>query len=71
MLIDEVLYAPDLFPAIKRLVDENPEPDGVWLTGSQSFPRMQNVSESLAGRVAILNLPGFAAREADRMAVNG
>ena len=66
VLIDEVQYAPELFPAIKLLVDKNSEPGGVWLTESQSFPLMKNVSESLAGRVAILNLLGFSAREADR-----
>jgi predicted AAA+ superfamily ATPase len=66
VLIDEVQYAPELFPAIKLEVDRNPVPGGVWLTGSQSFPLMQNVTESLAGRVAILNLLGFSAREADR-----
>ena len=41
-------------------------PGSVWLTGSQSFPLMKGVSESLAGRVAILNLLGFSARESDQ-----
>ena len=66
ILIDEVQYAPELFPAIKLLVDRRREPGQVWLTGSQSFPMMKGVSESLAGRVAILNLLGFTARETDR-----
>jgi predicted AAA+ superfamily ATPase len=65
VLIDEVQYAPPLFSAIKLLVDQDPTPGGVWLTGSQSFPLMKSIFESLAGRVAILNLLGFSAREAD------
>ena len=66
VLIDEVQYAPELFPAIKMQADRSPTPGGFWLTGSQSFPLMKGISESLAGRVAILNLLGFSAREADR-----
>jgi len=66
VLIDEVQYAPELFPAIKLLVDKDPMAGSVWLTGSQSFPLMKGVSESLAGRVAILNLLGFSARESDQ-----
>lgn len=66
VLIDEVQYAPELFPAIKQIVDRNRVPGDFWLTGSQSFPLMRGVSESLAGRVAILCMLGFSAREADR-----
>lgn len=66
VLIDEVQYAPELFAAIKLMVDKDPMPGRVWLTGSQSFPLMKGVSESLAGRVAILNLLGFSARESDQ-----
>jgi len=65
MLIDEVQYAPELFWAIKMEVDRNPRPGAFWLTGSQAFPLMRGLSESLAGRVAILNLLGFSSREAD------
>lgn len=36
-----------------------------WLTGSQKFPMMKDVSESLAGRVAIFNLSGFSTAEID------
>jgi predicted AAA+ superfamily ATPase len=66
VLVDEVQYAPELFPAIKQIVDRDRVPGSFWLTGSQSFILMKGVSESLAGRVAILNLLGFSAREADR-----
>lgn len=65
LLIDEIQYAPELLPYIKLLVDENRQPGMFWLTGSQPFPLMRGVSESLAGRVAVLNLLGLSAREAD------
>ncbi len=56
LLIDEVQYAPQLFPYIKIYVDQRDEPGLFWLTGSQLFPLMENVRESLAGRVAVMNL---------------
>jgi len=65
VLIDEVQYAPQLLPHIKMEVDRNPTPGRFWLTGSQHFLAMRDVTESLAGRVAILNLLGFSTREAD------
>ncbi len=63
VLIDEVQYAPDLFPFIKMLVDKEKQPGMFWLTGSQQFEMMKNVTESLAGRVAILNLQGISLAE--------
>lgn len=56
LLIDEVQYAPNLFPYIKMKVDEVKEPSMYWLTGSQQFKLMKNVQESLAGRVGIVKL---------------
>lgn len=63
VLIDEVQYAPLLFPYIKMLVDKLKKPGLVWLTGSQQFDMMKNVSESLAGRVAVLKLQGISLAE--------
>ena len=63
VLIDEVQYAPGLLPYIKVHVDNTGTPGAFWLTGSQQFHMMKNVSESLAGRVAIVNLLGFSRRE--------
>lgn len=63
VLIDEVQYAPELFPFIKMRVDQEDEPGQYWLTGSQPFALMKNVSESLAGRVAILQLQGLSEAE--------
>lgn len=69
LLIDEVQYAPNLFPFIKMRVDRSAKTGQYWLTGSQPFRLMQGVSESLAGRVAILNLQGLS--EAERYGREG
>ncbi len=63
VLIDEIQYAPGLLPHIKMAVDTRQQPGDFWLTGSQQFHLMQGVSESLAGRVGIVNLLGFSRRE--------
>ena len=66
ILIDEIQYAPQLLPLIKMAVDANRRPGMFWLTGSQQFQMMKGISETLAGRVAILNLLGFSTRERHR-----
>ena len=63
LMIDEVQYAPELFPYIKIIIDTEKKNGLFWLTGSQIFHLMKNVTESLAGRVAILNLQGFSQAE--------
>ena len=63
LLIDEIQYAPELFPYIKMAVDSVRRKGMFWLTGSQPFHLMQGVSESLAGRVAILELFGLSQSE--------
>ncbi len=65
VLIDEVQYAPELFPHIKMLVDRQPAAGDFWLTGSQQFRMMQNVAETMAGRVAVVQMLGFSLRERD------
>lgn len=62
-LIDEIQYAPELLPLIKLAIDEARTQGSFWLTGSQQFAAMQGITETLAGRVAIVNLLGFSARE--------
>ena len=63
-IIDEIQYAPTLFRDLKIKVDEERDLKGKWiLTGSQQFILMQQVSESLAGRVRILNLGSLSATE--------
>ncbi len=63
VIIDEIQYAPELLPYIKIRVDENPEKGQYFLTGSQMFHMMKNVSESLAGRVGIMTLYSLSQSE--------
>lgn len=63
LAIDEIQYAPELFIRIKQIVDESPDKGVIVLTGSQSYQLMQGVSESLAGRVGILELSSLSLRE--------
>jgi predicted AAA+ superfamily ATPase len=63
VLIDEIQYAPELLPHVKIAVDRSGEPGLFWLTGSQQFHLMRGISQSLAGRVAILQLLGLSRQE--------
>ena len=65
VLIDEVQYAPELFPYIKIIVDQRKQPGDFWLTGSQMFRMMQSVTESLAGRAGIVPMLGLSSAEID------
>ena len=56
VIIDEIQYAPSLLRHLKYRIDRKKTPGQYFLTGSQVFELMQGVSESLAGRCAILNL---------------
>lgn len=79
LIIDEFQYAPNLLSYIKMIVDKkrleefkvNDSSNGLYfLTGSQSFLSMKNVSESLAGRVGIINLYGLSTPEIFEMNPN-
>ncbi len=63
IIIDEVQYAPDLLRYIKIAVDNSVEKAMFYITGSQQFHLMKNISESLAGRIGIVNLLGLSLRE--------
>ena len=63
VFIDEAQYAPQLFPEIKMSIDRAKKKGMFFLSGSQPFEMMKNVSESLAGRIGIINLPGISLRE--------
>lgn len=66
-VLDEIQYVPSLLPHLKMRIDAEPDRLGRWvLTGSQQFGLMRDVSESLAGRVALLELPPFSAAELPR-----
>lgn len=63
VVIDEIQYVPELLSYIKSKIDQNRKP-GQWLiTGSQNFVLMPNVTESLAGRAAVLSLLPFSLAE--------
>lgn len=63
LFIDEVQYAPNLFPYIKMKVDESDKMGQYWLSGSLGFNLMKNITESLAGRVGIIKLNSFTYSE--------
>lgn len=63
VIIDEIQYAPELLPYIKIRIDKNRKKGMYYLTGSQMFRLMKDVSESLAGRVGIIQLYGFSRAE--------
>lgn len=64
VIIDEIQYAPGLLPYIKMAVDAERSKKGRYiLTGSQIFPLMAGISESLAGRAALFELLGFSYEE--------
>ena len=63
IIIDEIQYAPNLFSYIKQAVDKQKKNGLYWLTGSQKFHLMKGVYESLAGRVALVNLLGLSQSE--------
>lgn len=63
VLIDEIQKAPELLPYIKEIVDSTDQAGTVWLTGSQPFHLMKEVSESLAGRVGVIEMLGLSGAE--------
>jgi len=63
LIIDEIQYAPELLSYIKTRIDEKRKPGQWLLTGSQNFALMHNVTQSLAGRTAVLYLLPFSISE--------
>ena len=77
LILDEIQYIPELFPYLKMRIDKmryealtagEPGECLFLLSGSQAYHLMQNVSESLAGRLAIMPLQGISYREVNRVA---
>src|SRR5579864_3364456 len=68
VVFDEIQNAPELFNYVRTLIDQSPRRTGRWFfTGSQEAPLMRGVSESMAGRAAILQLLPFSIGESDRV----
>lgn len=67
VLFDEIQNVPELFGYVRTLIDRKPRKMGQWLfTGSQEAPLMQGVTESMAGRAAILQLLPLSLAETSR-----
>jgi uncharacterized protein len=70
VIIDEIQNAPELLGYIRTRIDAKPTRRGQWLlTGSQEAPLMQGVSESMAGRVAILQLLPLSTTESPKVSL--
>ncbi len=63
LIIDEVQRVPQLMSYIQVIVDEQQTPGQFIITGSQNILLMQSISQSLSGRVAIVNLLPFSIEE--------
>ena len=66
VIVDEIQRTVELFEYIKDYVDQDGTTGQFYLTGSQSYKLMQNVSESLAGRAGIIQMLGLSLREHNR-----
>lgn len=56
LILDEIQFAPELLPSLKRKVDTSDKKGQYLLTGSQQLSILKTVSESLAGRIAIIKI---------------
>lgn len=69
-IFDEVQNVPELFAYVRSRIDRKPRQTGQWiLTGSQEAPLMQGVTESMAGRAAVLRLLPFSYRETPKVSL--
>ena len=70
VILDEIQYIPQLLHYIKSAIDLDRRPGKWLLSGSQSFPLMQGVSQSLSGRVAVLSLLPLSFGESRKLGKN-
>ena len=63
LMIDEVQKCPTIFNRLKIILDNTDRHSNFFLTGSQKLQLMENVSDSLAGRISVMELPGLSLRE--------
>jgi predicted AAA+ superfamily ATPase len=70
VILDEIQNAPQLFNYVRTIIDQNPRRMGQWFfTGSQELPLMKGVTESMAGRAAILELLPMSIAESPKVDV--
>src|SRR5580692_9844590 len=68
VVFDEIQNTPELLAYVRTVIDTGPRRMGQWLfTGSQEAPLMQGISESMAGRAAILQLLPFSLAETKKV----
>lgn len=65
IIIDEIQRRPDLFPILRVFSDRRPLPARFLVLGSASGELLRQTTESLAGRIAYVELPGFGITEID------
>jgi uncharacterized protein len=71
-ILDEVQNVPEVFAWVRSRIDRRPRRAGQWLlTGSQEAPLMQGVTESMAGRAAVMQLLPFSTRETQKVTLLG
>ncbi|HAV60763.1 MAG TPA: hypothetical protein DCY13_00160 [Verrucomicrobiales bacterium] len=69
-ILDEVQNVPEVFAHVRSRIDRKPRLTGQWLlTGSQEAPLMQGVSESMAGRAAVVQLLPLSVRETSKVGI--
>lgn len=70
VILDEVQHVPEVFAFVRARIDRQPRRTGQWLlTGSQESPLMQGVTESMAGRAAVLQLFPLSVRESPKVSL--
>lgn len=68
VILDEVQNVPEIFGLVRARIDQQPRRTGQWLlTGSQEAPLMRKVTESMAGRAAVLQLRPLSTRESHKV----
>ncbi|MBR2692637.1 MAG: ATP-binding protein [Thermoguttaceae bacterium] len=70
LMIDEVQKCPSIFNRLKIVLDNTEKLSNFFLTGSQKLQLMENVSDSLAGRISVVELDGLSLREINRVEFN-
>lgn len=70
LVIDEVQKCPSIFNKLKIILDNTEEYGNFYLTGSQKLQLMEGISESLAGRISVVELDGLSLREINDIGFN-
>ncbi len=70
LMIDEVQKCPSIFNKLKIALDNTEEYGNFYLTGSQKLQLMEGISESLAGRISVVELDGLSLREINEVDFN-